>query len=354
MEIYKLPYKILIKNSLRPMLFFLLAAAVTNSIYTADFRRIVFRLIIGLIIFGLVFFANIVLLAIFDKRKKHTLEKTGAKVFFTGWLFSFLIFLSAHIILNNLVANGLDLKISPTELEEFYKLSLWRRMFQILFVSLVIYTFVFLIQYFTLQQIEKNRIEKELLELKAINAETSNQLLKQQIQPHFLFNALNTLKTLIKNDSNTAEKYLLRLSNFLRTSITENTADLASLTDELKLCEDYMEMQKVRFETAIDYQVILINKENILNKKLPFFSLQSLLENAIKHNELTEENPLVIRITNLDDEIVISNTLRPKITMEPSTGYGLFNLQERYRILSNHKVIISEDESNFSVRLKLL
>src|SRR5690606_24457346 len=97
----------------------------------------------------------------------------------------------------------------------------WRAYVFLPYMSLIIYAFIFLIQNFILHQYEKNRIEMELLKLRSVNTETANQLLRQQIQPHFLFNALNVLKSLIKKYPQTAEAYLLRLSDFLRASITQ-------------------------------------------------------------------------------------------------------------------------------------
>src|SRR5690625_6092884 len=161
----------------------------------------------------------------------------------------------------------------------------------LMYCLLIINSYVLLLQNFLLHQHEKKRIEMELLQLKAINSETKNQLLQQQIQPHFLFNALNILKSLIRKYPETAEAYLVRLSDFLRVSVSGNKTGLATVREELKLCEDYMEMQKIRFGNAICYDVKIQEDDDCIARYLPFFSLQLLVENAIKHNELTELHP---------------------------------------------------------------
>ena len=189
--------------------------------------------------------------------------------------------------------------------------------------------------------------------LKAANAEAANQLLRQQIHPHFFFNALNILKSLYKLDPIAAEEYLVCLSNFLRISISSNNIKIIPLKDELKLCEDYLGMQKIRFEDALVCSVSITN-EALENGFVPSFSIQPLLENAIKHNELTQASPLHISIKQEGDRIRVSNNLKTKTTTEVSTGSGLANLSERYRILSNDELIIEADETSFSVSIKIL
>jgi len=193
----------------------------------------------------------------------------------------------------------------------------------------------------------------EVLRLRSINMETTNRLLKQQIQPHFLFNALNILKSLINKQPSVAEKYLIQLSDFLRTSLTMHKVDMITLKDELQLCENYMEMQKIRFGDALIYNIDI--PYDYLNKySVPFFSIQPLLENAIKHNELTTQHPLKINVAIQGDKIAIHNNLRLKKNIETSTNNGLSNLQERYQILQGEEIEIEQTENEFIVRLKLI
>jgi len=195
--------------------------------------------------------------------------------------------------------------------------------------------------------------ELELSQLKAANAEAMNLVLKQQIQPHFLFNALNTLKALYHNDPSLADTYIVHMANFLRASISHHSTHISSLEDEVKLLYDYLEMQRIRFDTAL-ICTVAVPDETLIKYYLPSFTLQPLLENAIKHNNLTDEEPLIVSITQQDDRLVISNNLQKKKMRVASTSYGLANLAERYRLWSGDGIIITEEENLFSVSIKLL
>jgi len=206
--------------------------------------------------------------------------------------------------------------------------------------------------YYSLQQ-SKIHSEIENLKLKTIVSETANQLLKQQIHPHFLFNVLNTVKTLYKQDLNQGEEYLVHLANFLRASLSNPTARIVRLEDELQLCFDYIEMQRIRFGTALTCQIDLPS-EIRTQKFVPYFAVQTLLENIVKHNDLTEDAPLNIQIVKEGDCIKVINNFQPRHFKEPSTGQGLSNLAERYRLLTGDEIHITQNETQFVVGIKLL
>jgi len=199
----------------------------------------------------------------------------------------------------------------------------------------------------------KMHIELELSKLKAANAEATNLLLKQQIQPHFLFNALNTLKALYRKDTGTADTYIVHMANFLRASIYHHSDNISSLEDEVKLLYDYLAMQRIRFGSALDC-TINVADEVLKDYSLPSFSLQPLLENAIKHNNFTQQDPLKVLVSQVEDRLVISNNMQKKGLKVASTNYGLANLAERYRLWSGDEIIIKEDQNSFSVSIKLL
>ena len=200
---------------------------------------------------------------------------------------------------------------------------------------------------------KKVKMEIENANLKLMNAEAINQQLRQQIHPHFLFNSLNTLKSLIKKSPDAAEDYLVMLSDFLRRAISTGNEHLAKVSDEVKLCIDYLEMQKIRYCDALLYEVHI--PETVYQSGLiPAFSLQFLVENAIKHNALTNELPLLIKILYDDDRIIVINNIQPKFTSETSTGFGLTNLAERYKILSGDEIIIRTSDNQFSVSIKII
>jgi sensor histidine kinase YesM len=214
--------------------------------------------------------------------------------------------------------------------------------------SLVIFT-----QNLVMLRQEKANTDLENSRLKAANLESVNLLLKQQIHPHFLFNALSMLKSLYKSDLRAGEAYLTHLVNFLRASLAEPQSRVSRLSDEIKLCEDYVEMQKIRFEDALTCSINI--PDSILSHGfVPSFSIQSLIENAIKHNEVTESSPLMIKVFYRNKRIITENNLQVRKYIEGRSGKGLINLVERYKILSVDEVIINECPKTFSVSIKVL
>jgi LytS/YehU family sensor histidine kinase len=197
---------------------------------------------------------------------------------------------------------------------------------------------------------KKLLLNKEIADLKFTNLEAQYKLLKDQINPHFIFNALNISKSLIKKQPEKAEQYLLQLASFLRLSIDYNQK-FATLSEEINLCNNYIDLQMVRFGDALQYATT--NIEGNSNKQLPFFALVTLLENAIKHNSFTIENPLRINIYLEDDYILVQNNKQLKIVLN-SEKSGLNNLNERSKILNGTEIQIFNEEKHFTVKIKLL
>jgi two-component system, LytTR family, sensor kinase len=190
-------------------------------------------------------------------------------------------------------------------------------------------------------------------QLRIRNMEAMNMQLKQQIQPHFLFNSLSTLKSLITFSPELASEYLVRLSGFLRAAIAAQSVNLVRVERELELCVDYLEMQRIRFGDALQFMVEVPPPLGRYTY-IPVFSLQLLLENAIKHNTLTEDQPLQISIYHGAMGITVRNNLQKKEDVEPSAGTGLANLRERYLALPGGKDIdVRQDANFFSVTLQL-
>lgn len=198
---------------------------------------------------------------------------------------------------------------------------------------------------------KKENAESENQKLKVWNLEAQKQVLLQQLHPHFLFNALSTLKSLIKENPEMAEDYSIKLSEFLRYSIQAHSNELVSLEDELRFTNDFIELQKVRFGNSLHCDIHIPSA--FFSFRLPVFALQTLVENAIKHNSFTEKNPLYIGIEANQNEIIVSNNRIPKSLIQKS-GTGLHNLNERYNLLSGQMIKIEEDSGNFKVTIKLL
>ncbi|MET0636895.1 MAG: histidine kinase [Chitinophagaceae bacterium] len=198
-------------------------------------------------------------------------------------------------------------------------------------------------------------IESENAQLKIANLEARHGLLKQQLHPHFLFNSLSILGALIRRSPTDAENYLERLSSLLRFSTENDSKTLVKLEDEVELCRNYLEMQQVRFGKSLSFSVD-IPKEMTQNGRVPVYSIQLLVENAIKHNILTTEQPLNIAIvadpTNY--KITVINNLRKKNGMGTSSGLGLSNLSERYHLLGQEPLEVTDNGNNYFVTLKVL
>jgi two-component system LytT family sensor kinase len=189
-----------------------------------------------------------------------------------------------------------------------------------------------------------------------------NLQLMQQVQPHFLFNSLSALKSLIGHSPEQAGEYLVRLSGFLRASMSSHAMSVVLVGRELDLCVDYLDMQQIRFGEALQYSIDVpaaVRERSYV----PVFSLQLLIENAIKHNVLTRERPLSIRVMSTDGVIRVVNNLQKKPGGMPAGagdggageagGTGLTNLRERYRALTGDPVLVEEGEHEFSVTIKV-
>jgi sensor histidine kinase YesM len=178
------------------------------------------------------------------------------------------------------------------------------------------------------------------------------QSLKDQLNPHFLFNSLNVLSNLVYEDADRSAEFILKLSKIYRYVLEVQQEELVPLEKELDFARNYLELQKIRFEENLVFSIKVNAAQNFY---LPPLSLQLLLENAIKHNEASQENPLFIRIDFKQDELWISNTYQPKSNQsEPSTGIGLANIKKRYHILSDRQINVIQTADEFLVRLPLL
>jgi len=211
-------------------------------------------------------------------------------------------------------------------------------------------TVILILQDLLLLREKNTAIEQENIQLKLQNIEAINQQLQQQVQPHFLFNSLSTLKALIKTSPVNAEDYLVKLSGFLRYAIAAGQQQTATVAEEVQLCTDYLYMQQIRFGQALHFSTGI--PAEIENKRLPVFALQILAENAIKHNTLTQTNPLVITIIYSNGYIKVQNNVQLTAAEHPG-GTGLTNLVARYKTL-NGDIIINKDSTTFSVSIKVL
>jgi len=176
--------------------------------------------------------------------------------------------------------------------------------------------------------------------------------LKNQLDPHFLFNSLNVLTSLIEEDPDQAQHFTTALSKVYRYVLEQKNKDLISVDEELAFAKTYIKLLKMRFEDSIVFEIP--EKCSNPEAKIIPLSLQLLLENAVKHNVVTASKPLIIKVFEKDGTLVVSNNLQVKQVVKKSSGVGLRNIQQRYAILSNRNVSINETASEFSIMLPML
>ena len=212
------------------------------------------------------------------------------------------------------------------------------------FIVLLIVHFVYLYKWYQ---------ENKLKEQKIIAGSASAQFesLKNQIDPHFLFNSLNVLSSLIEENPEAAQKFTTSLSKVYRYVLEQKDKDLVSVEEELKFAKTYMNLLKMRFENSITFEVPEFQNDEA--KVVPL-SLQLLLENCIKHNIVSEKKPLHIKIHIEENELIIENNKQIKEVLQDRKGVGLQNIVSRYAILTKRNVIIQESETIFKVKLPIL
>lgn len=198
----------------------------------------------------------------------------------------------------------------------------------------------------------KDKIEVTQQKDIAVKATASFETLKNQLDPHFLFNSLNVLSSLIEENPVKAQEFTVALSKIYRYVLDQKDKNLISVEEELNFANLYISLLKMRFEDAISVN-FLVNEETKSYKIVPL-SLQLLLENAIKHNIISDKKPLLIEIYQEENYLVIQNSLQKKQTFEKSSGIGLKNIVQRYQLLSNINVEIVETFNHYKVKLPLI
>lgn len=213
------------------------------------------------------------------------------------------------------------------------------------FIVLLIVHFVYLYRWY-----QENKLNEQ--KIIAGTASAKFESLKNQIDPHFLFNSLNVLSSLIEENPDNAQKFTTSLSKVYRYVLEQKDKELVTVQEELSFAKTYMNLLKMRFENSITFE-LPDNFENAEAKVVPL-SLQLLLENTIKHNVVSEKKPLNITIYVKENYLVVENNLQKKEVLQDRQGVGLQNIVNRYALLSERKVIIEQNELHFKVLIPIL
>jgi len=208
-----------------------------------------------------------------------------------------------------------------------------------------IYEGFYLFLRFSEAALETERYKKE-------SAEAQYQNLTSRLNPHFLFNSLNTLTNIVEEDSEKAVAYIQELSQVYRYVLNTQKSTWVDLPKEIKFAQSYLSLLKMRFEENIQVEQDIC-ETHISYCILPL-TIQLLLENAVKHNEISNQKPLKVKIFCVDEHLVVSNNKQIRNTIPSSTKTGLHNIMERYRFLVDKEVVIEDKEDTFTVRIPLV
>ena len=200
---------------------------------------------------------------------------------------------------------------------------------------------------------QRNKNQRVAHELKLDLLQQQIQILKNQVSPHFLFNTLSSLKTLIEESPVAAQSYLDHLSLVLRYSLTSSEKNLVTLREELMFVHSYIYLLQLRFSDSLTFSIDI--NDSLLEYSIPPSAIQSLLENAIKHNAISKNIPLNIAVSSSDNKsIIVKNNINTKFSPEPGVGLGLSNLHNQFKILSGKEITISKENGSFVVELPLI
>ncbi len=192
----------------------------------------------------------------------------------------------------------------------------------------------------------------ELERFKKENAEFKFESLRSQLNPHFLFNSLNTLSSLVFEDQKKAEIFIRELSDVYRYILDNRDNELVSLNQEIDFANAYIKLLKVRFDRNIVVDVIKNNNHDI--KKIAPLSIQLLIENAIKHNVISKKFPLSIIIQINANQVIVKNNIKLKQVKEHSSELGLVNIKSRYNFLTDQPVEVYNTGADFIVKIPLI
>lgn len=267
-------------------------------------------------------------------------RKTAARIFIeisivvaTSFLITFILFFIVQRLSCSLI--GVDLS--------FFKSAVTYSVTNIIFISC-------LEGYMFYNENKRATLEEAVLRDEIAHIRLD--ILKSQINQHFMFNSLNVLSGLLKRDPEKALLFIEEFSNIYRYVLETIEQSLTSLDKELSFIKSYLYLQQIRYGDCLKYSENISEKQ--FSRLLPPLSLQVIFENAIKHNIVNEDNPLLIEIESHNNELVIKNNFQPKISKFTSTGLGQKNIKRRYSIICNETPRFYIEDGYYTARLPLI
>jgi two-component system LytT family sensor kinase len=291
--------------------------------------RILLSLVITLVCGIAVFRVDVLLDRLISWRNSFLLR------FMTGFLVNALLCL--------LIVAGSALFLFKSSPEATLKMSI---LFVItVFIYEIFYGWFYSYRYYAYTQVESVRIERHQMELQF-------ESLKNQISPHYLFNCLNTISSLLYKDSHMAEEFIRRMADTFSYVLTNQRQQLIPLRDEIEFVKSYYYLLQVRYEHHLKLEINL--PKSVLDSVLPPLSLQMLVENAVKHNKISRDTPLLVYISATDNtHIQVTSTKTESINPTTSFKVGLDNIRNRYKFFTPEKITVKDNEK-FVVQLPVI
>ena len=266
------------------------------------------------------------------------------------------VFIVALISIKAILIALVSRVISTLVLDTSEERGVFDWLFLTIFISvLAVVIFIYFFEEYVSSIQTKNKMALELSEYKLEQSYAKYHALKKQLNPHFLFNSFNSLISLIPVSPYKAEKFVVELSNIYRYNLSQSDEVVVKLSHELDMIRSYIHLQKIRFGEALIYKELSKLDTNLY--LIPPMTIQLLVENAIKHNKVSKEDPLAIYIEIQDEYVTVSNNLQEKNKLHPkkeSFGIGLSSIKNQFKLITPKKVKIIQNDNEFLVMVPLI
>jgi sensor histidine kinase YesM len=303
---------------------------------TFDVGLVVFELVNTFLVTWLMFLLNYFIIRPFDKYRKLHLRSVLLSVFLTSLSVVLIILLVNHL------KGMLGYEIAPRRHGD-------EMLFRSFFGSALVLGCIYIMRLIYLKQTADLEVEK----LRSESLQSQFESLKNQVSPHFLFNSLTALKALVAESPETADKYIDHLSGVLRYTLQSNEKQTVTLAEEIESTESYIYLVRMRYDRNLT--IVSETDPQFLSYRLPPLTIQTLVENAVKHNEISSRNPLTIHIkTTPEGWLEVTNPVREKLSAEEGTGIGLNNLSKQFQLLGEEELRICHENGEFRVVVPLI
>lgn len=316
--------------------------SVFEQLYHGSLYGLIGEGIFSFVIMTFLFIANIFIFGFNNPTRKIGKLKMVFSFIFLYITAVVLRELSEEIIFSGLVKAEQGPRIA------IYSMTHWLR-------DLITTLVVFFVSYAIYIARRQNLMVIQNQEMQTESAKNQYESLKNQLNPHMLFNSLNTLSTLVDESAEKSKEYIHELSYVLRYTLQESENHKVYLEQEIEYSNAYIFLQQMRYEDNLSFNIHVSDVAK--RKQVPPMSLQLLIENAIKHNQISSKKPLAINICTIDDKwLIVSNAIQPKFNTANvyTTGIGLENLNKRYKLLFNKEIEVEKANDTFTVKIPLI